>query len=82
MVLPRQPGGRTEEGYVRTDAGRVPIWDNHVAQHAPGTRVALTIQRNGQQRTLEMTVDEEEEVTPTEEPAQTALEELNPPWWT
>jgi hypothetical protein len=29
-----------------------------------------------------MTVDEEEEVTPTEEPAQTALEELNPPWWT
>jgi serine protease Do len=57
--------------------GDVGQFHNHVAQHAPGTRVALIIQRHGQQRTLKVRVDEEKGAAPTEEPAQTALEELH-----
>jgi serine protease Do len=37
----------------------------------------LIIQRHGQQRTLKVRVDEEKGAAPTEEPAQTALEELH-----
>jgi serine protease Do len=74
-----QAGLRRGDVLVRfgaTHVGDAGQFLNHVAQHPPGTRVTLTIQRNRQQRTLEVTVDEEKAAAPTEEPAETALEAL------
>jgi serine protease Do len=70
-----------QHGDVLVQIGETPVGDvgqfhNRVAQRAPGTRVALVTQRNGQQRTLEVTVGEAPEVTPREEPAEIALEKL------
>jgi serine protease Do len=68
-------------GDVLIQFGAAPVGDvgqfhNRIAQHTPGARLPLTIQRNGQRRTLEVTVGEEPGAVPVAEPAETALEEL------
>ena len=70
-----------QRGDVLVQLGDTPVGDvgqfhNRVAQRAPGTRVALLTQRNGQQRTLEVTVGEDPGATPSEKPVETALEKL------
>jgi serine protease Do len=86
LVADVQPGSpATRAGLQRgdvlvqlgdTSVGDVGQFHNRIAQRAPDTRVALVTQRNGQQRTLEVTVGEDPGTTPVEEPAETALEKL------